>query len=108
MGAHVSWKQRALAALAVPIALALALVGIGVAPVRAFAQEDGAIELLAYRGFPDVDPDDWYVTSGSLDYAVDHDLFHGYDNGYFGPWDNVTRAQVAAVLHNIAVWINGL
>lgn len=102
MGTHVSWKQRALAALAVPIALVLALVGIGAAPACACAQEEGAIELLAYRGFPDVNPDDWYVTSGSLDYAVDHDLFHGYDNGYFGPWDNVTRAQVAAVLHNIA------
>ena len=53
-------------------------------------------------GFPDVDPTDWYANQEVLGYILDHGIMHGYDDGRFGPYDSVTRGQVAAMLWNMA------
>ena len=56
-----------------------------------------------YRGFTDVASDDWYVTCGLFDYAVDHRFMSGYaGTTLFGPYDTITRAQVICVLWNMA------
>ncbi|MBM6786394.1 Ig-like domain-containing protein [Collinsella tanakaei] len=56
-----------------------------------------------YRGFTDVASDDWYVTCGLFDYAVDHRFMSGYSGTtLFGPYDTITRAQVICVLWNMA------
>ncbi len=56
-----------------------------------------------YRGFTDVASDDWYVTCGLFDYAVDHRFMSGYSGTtQFGPYDTITRAQVICVLWNMA------
>lgn len=56
----------------------------------------------AYRNFPDVGPNDWYVVSGDFDYALDQGIFSGYENGNFGPAENVTRGMAATILWRIA------
>lgn len=56
-----------------------------------------------YRGFTDVLSSDWYVTGGLFDYALDNGLMNGYaGTTNFGPYDTITRAQVACVLWNMA------
>lgn len=48
--------------------------------------------------FPDVEKDAWfhdYVVS-----AYGQSIIDGYDNGYFGPADSVTRAQIAKLIIN--------
>ena len=62
-----------------------------------------------WKRFPDVKkeveraggPDNvWYVADGWLDYVVNAGLMSGYAaNGYFGPYDNITRGQVAVILY---------
>ncbi len=94
---------RARLALVAPLAVLLALVQALVSvPVAAYGEgRQGDIRLQAYGGFADVSPGDWYVTSGMLDYVVDNGLISGYDDGRFGPWDNISRGQVATILHRI-------
>ena len=53
-----------------------------------------------YRGFNDLDPYAWYVTSGAIDRALDLDLMSGYAAAEFGPNDMLTRAHLAAILYN--------
>lgn len=53
-----------------------------------------------YRGFNDLDPQAWYVTSGAIDRILDLDLMSGYAAAEFGPNDQLTRAQLAAILYN--------
>lgn len=50
----------------------------------------------------DVSHTDWYVTSGAFDYVYRNKLMNGYADGNFGPYDSITRGQVATVLHNMA------
>ncbi|MBN2087631.1 S-layer homology domain-containing protein [Candidatus Peregrinibacteria bacterium] len=60
--------------------------------VEAFAYPDN---LNIIFSFADVNRGDWfyeYVTT-----AYNYHLFDGYGNGYFGPNDNITRAQMAKV-----------
>ena len=54
------------------------------------------------HGFADVDPSSWYHLA--VDWAVQTGAMHGYadGSGNFGPEDVLTRAQMAAVLHNMA------
>ena len=62
-----------------------------------------------WKNFPDVKievecaggPDKlWYVADGWLDYVVSAGLMSGYSsNGKFGPYDNITRGQVAVILY---------
>ena len=51
----------------------------------------------------DVSPVDWYVVGGEFDYAVDSGIMTGYTNtGLFGPYDTLTRGQVATILWRLA------
>lgn len=52
--------------------------------------------------FSDVSPDDWYMQACVVPYVVEHDLMGGYGDGRFGPYDTVTRGQVATVLWRLA------
>ncbi len=55
--------------------------------------------------FSDVAYTDWFVSSGVLDYAYVHALIEGYSGdraGEFGPYDLITRGQVATILWRIA------
>ena len=62
-----------------------------------------------WKGFPDVKREVersggvskvWYVSDGWLDYVVNAGLMSGYaSTGYFGPYDNITRGQVAVILY---------
>lgn len=51
---------------------------------------------LPIPNFPDVDPMQWYYTG--IDYVVRKGWITGYDNGYFGTNDAVSRAQLATIL----------
>lgn len=51
-------------------------------------------------GFPDVPDDAWY--SKSVNWAASQGIASGYESGYFGPADTVSRAQAAAFLMKYA------
>ncbi len=55
-------------------------------------------ELCGTHAYPDIDQDQWY--HDSVDWAIEEGVFHGYDDGTFGPNDVLTREQAAAVLYN--------
>ena len=69
-------------------------------------------DLDIWRTFPDVrseainagGPDKvWYIADGWLDYVTEAGLMGGYaTNGWFGPYDNITRGQVAVILYRAA------
>jgi len=48
----------------------------------------------------------WYVSNGWLDYVVENGLMSGYNSGEkagsFGPYDSITRGQVAVILYRYA------
>ena len=50
--------------------------------------------------YPDVAPNAWYA--GVVGRSTQLGLFSGYENGCFGPEDNVNRGQVAVVLWRMA------
>ena len=62
--------------------------------------EDHTISVTFIRGNAPSDPDDtgvsdWFDTKS-------HDVFlHGYDNGMFGPENNMTRGEAAAMFYNM-------
>lgn len=47
---------------------------------QAAEQNDATAEARSYAGFSDVQPTDWYVVSGDLDYAVESGFLRGYDD----------------------------
>lgn len=52
--------------------------------------------------FHDVDYSDWYVSGGHLAYMTSNGFMSGYGTGFnFGPYDNITRGQLACILHNM-------
>lgn len=53
--------------------------------------------------FSDVSSGDWFIQGGGKNflYALNNKLLSGYGNGLFGPYDSVTRGQVAAILHRM-------
>lgn len=53
-------------------------------------------------GFPDVGAGDWYAKSGVLAYVIDHGLMGGNTDGTFAPFRDITRGEVATILHNMA------
>ena len=56
--------------------------------------------------FIDVNPNDWYVASDGGEnflYTLNHGLMSGYsDRPAFGPYDTITRGQVATILYRMA------
>ena len=52
--------------------------------------------------FDDVDESQWYAEA--VKWAYHNDIVAGYGNNQFGPNDNITREQMAAILFNYCVW----
>lgn len=50
--------------------------------------------------FNDVAPDAWY--NDAVTWAAANEIVNGYGNGKFGPNDNITREQMATILHRYA------
>ena len=87
--------------------------GYGYRPAHGIGNLSGTSEALPshfshYPEFPDAKSDVaasgfdgvWYVRDGWLDFVVDKGLMSGYSsNGHFGPYDNITRGQVAVILY---------
>ena len=92
----------------------VALTGTG--NTRTFTMPDADVSLSAvftktapevdpddgYLGFPDVTGDEWFATDRALGYAVEHGLIMGYEDGTFGAYDKVSRAQAVTVLWRMA------
>ena len=51
-------------------------------------------------GFPDVAGNQWYTKA--VAWASQNGIVKGYGDGRFGPQDNITREQMAAILHRYA------
>ena len=54
----------------------------------------------AGAGFPDVAASAWYADA--VNWAAANGYVTGYDNGSYGPEDNLTREQMAAILYRYA------
>ena len=54
----------------------------------------------AAAGFPDVAASAWYADA--VNWAAANGYVTGYDNGSYGPEDNLTREQMAAILYRYA------
>ena len=54
----------------------------------------------AAAGFPDVAASAWYADA--VNWAAAQGYVTGYDNGSYGPEDNLTREQMAAILYRYA------
>jgi len=48
------------------------------------------------RNFPDVPPDRWAYTH--IEYCVENDVLHGYEDGLYHPAEPVTRDQMAVYI----------
>lgn len=68
--------------------------------------EGGRVDVnLMYRaGYSsDVAAGDWFVESGAFDYVVIREIMGNYSGtNHFGPYDTITRAQVATILWRLA------
>ena len=66
------------------------------------ARFDGA-NLEDYSGkskFPDVERDSYY--EAAINWGVEHKVVYGYENGYFGVGDSITREQMVTFLYRYA------
>ncbi|MEE1455377.1 MAG: S-layer homology domain-containing protein [Ellagibacter isourolithinifaciens] len=57
---------------------------------------NSGIELQSVRDFPDCNLNEWYAPA--VTYVSNKGLITGYDNGTFGPYDNITRGQLVTIL----------
>ena len=57
---------------------------------------DSEIELQSVLEFPDCNPNEWYAPA--VTYVSDKGLITGYNDGTFGPYDNITRGQLVTIL----------
>lgn len=57
---------------------------------------DSEIELQSVLEFPDCNPNEWYASA--VAYVSDKGLITGYNDGTFGPYDNITRGQLVTIL----------
>lgn len=57
---------------------------------------DSEIELQSVLEFPDCNPNEWYASA--VTYVSDKGLITGYNDGAFGPYDNITRGQLVTIL----------
>ena len=63
---------------------------------------EGEPEVPEQGVFTDVPADEWY--SDGVSWAASKEIVNGYGNGKYGPTDNVTREQLAAILFRYANW----
>ena len=83
--------------------LAIALLPIASPLASAEAVETTTAADDSTYGFVDVDGTEWFANAQYLGYVVEKGLMKGYDDsGAFGPYDTITRGQVAVVLHRLA------
>ena len=61
---------------------------------------DGSTKVSGTAKFPDVKSTDYYSTA--IKWAADRNIVSGYNNGKFGPNDNITREQLAVILRKYA------
>ena len=54
------------------------------------------IVLQSVLEFPDCNPNEWYASA--VTYVSDKGLITGYNDGTFGPYDNITRGQLVTIL----------
>lgn len=101
-----STERRIRAFLQVVLCLLLAIALLPVASPLASAEAaetTTAAEDDPTYGFSDVDGTEWFANAQYLGYVVGKGLMKGYDDsGAFGPYDTITRGQVAVVLHRLA------
>lgn len=57
-------------------------------------------EMVGYT--KDVEEDAWFVESGAFRFAYGNGIIDGYGDGLFGPYDAITRGQVATILWRMA------
>ncbi len=55
--------------------------------------------------YPDVNEGEWYY--GYVQYVSDKGCMSGYDSGYFGPADNITREQLVTMMYRYTTSIGG-
>ncbi|NCC67321.1 MAG: hypothetical protein EOM14_03865 [Clostridia bacterium] len=67
---------------------------------RLYERSYGEIEVSASHAFTDCDYDDYY--GKYVDWAAKEGIIGGYGNGKFGPDDQITREQMAAILYRFA------
>lgn len=83
--------------------LAIALLPVASPLASAEAAETTTVSDDSTCGFSDVDGTEWFANAQYLGYVVEKGLMKGYDDsGAFGPYDTITRGQVAVVLHRLA------
>ena len=88
---------RFVRALAVALCALVATALLVAAPTQRAHAENGN-----NYGFSDVSGDEWFAIDEVLGYATENGIISGYNDGRFGPYDNVTRGQVAVILHRLA------
>ena len=57
-------------------------------------------KVMGTQFFKDVAPDAWYAEA--VGWAAERGIVFGYGNGVFGPQDDITREQLAAILYRYA------
>ena len=83
--------------------LAIALLPVASPLASAEAAETTTVSDDSTYGFSDVYGTEWFANAQYLGYVVEKGLMKGYDDsGAFGPYDTITRGQVAVVLHRLA------
>ena len=70
--------------------------------VQILCNLEGAPASADGKTFSDVKADAWYCSA--VAWASANGIVSGYGGGLFGPNDNVTREQLAMILHNYAKW----
>ncbi len=59
----------------------------------------GADSVAMAASYPDVSSGDWFYDE--VNWASDQGIMTGYENGYFGPADKVTRGQFVTIMYRI-------
>lgn len=57
------------------------------------------------KTFNDITGDEWY--GPAVLWAAENGIVTGYENGYFGPADYITREQLAVVMYRYTNYLNG-
>ncbi|HWQ75343.1 MAG TPA: S-layer homology domain-containing protein [Syntrophomonas sp.] len=73
---------------------------------RLYERSYGEIEVSDAHAFTDCDYNDYY--GKYIDWAAENNIIGGYGNGKFGPNDQITREQMAAILYRFAGFLNVL
>ncbi|MDO4542024.1 MAG: S-layer homology domain-containing protein, partial [Bacillota bacterium] len=55
--------------------------------------------------FPDVEAGQWYQKY--VDWAASNDIVIGYEDGYFRPYNTITREEMMEILYNYNTFLNG-